>query len=363
VQESTFRAGTQLVEIDVHVTDKGGRFISGLSQNDFDVLEDGKRQQIQLFSLVTIPTRQDQLGQRAVDAASEQVNGDHTVAGRTYVMLLDGPAASRDHVLRMQNAARAFLDELFGPADQMAVTFVKGKFTKYLEGREEQMIEQPFTRDRPALEAAVDRLAPDTRSSLGVQGVIRTYEAITDIANRLGAMGRGRKILVWVGGQVPFNPADGGTQRWAAEIAFAHRDAIRAANRHNVVLYTIDLLGLTNRLSQPQGALSGRGGEELRRMAALRAVAEDTGGEAIVGTNNYAEVFSQIARRSGAYYLLGYQAPMARCDGRFHTITVRVKPTGALVRARRGYFAPEPSKGPTSSADGGIKSPTTGICQ
>jgi VWFA-related protein len=341
VQEPVFRAATQLIEIDAHVTDKDGRFIAGLSRDDFNVLEDGTRQQIQLFSFVTIPAREDQIGQRAAGPILEQVASERVVAGRTYVMLLDGPAASADHVLRMQATARVFLDQLFGPADQMAVTFVKGKFLKYVEGREEQMVEQPFTTNRLAIEAAVERLAPDTRGGLGVEGTIRTYEAIKSIADQLGAIDRGRKILVWIGGQVPFNPTEGAFGKRAAEIAFAYRDAIRAANRHNVVVYTIDLLGLTTRLSESKGALTNRGGEELKRMAALRAVAEDTGGEAIVGTNNYADMFQQIAARSNAYYLLGYQAQMRRCDGRFHAITVRVRRAGASVRARKGYFAPE----------------------
>lgn len=243
----------------------------------------------------------------------------------------------------------------------MAVTFVKGKFLKHFEGREQEMVEQPFTRDRRAIEAAVDRLAPDTRVATEVEGVIRTYEAIEDISNRLGAMGGGRKAIVWIGGQVPFDPAnDGPYRRRAPEIAFAYRDAIRAANRHNVAIYPIDLLGLTHRLGNP---MAGREGEELKRMAALRIIAEDTGGEAVVGTNNYEQMFAQIASHTSTYYLLGYQPALAHCDGRFHTITVRVKRAGASIRARRGYFAPEPRKVSTPSATEDANSAAFGVCQ
>ena len=225
------------------------------------------------------------------------------------------------------------------------------------------MVEQPFTTDRRAIEAAVDRLAPETRclNGPGDERHVRTYEAIEDISNGLGAMGGGRKALVWIGGAVPFDPLESGPQ--AAEIAFAYRDAIRAANRHNVAIYPIDLLGLTNRMTGPLDLRMGRNGEELKRMSALRAIAEDTGGEAVVGTNNYEQMFAQIATDTSTYYLLGYQPSVYHCDGRFHTITVRVKRAGAVVRARRGYFAPEPRNTSTPSVTENVNSATSGVCQ
>jgi len=353
--QQSFRASTQLIEIDVRVTDRDGRFITGLSQDDFDVLEEGRPQKITQFSFVSLATYGERIEPLRAGLSSVGAERDRAVAGRTYVMLLDGPAADRDHVMRMRNVARLFLDKSFAPADQMAVTFVKGKSLKYLEGREQERVELTFTRERREIEAAVDRLAPDTKVSTGVEGFIRTYETLEDLSNRLGAMGGGRKTIVWIGGQVPFDPAtDGPSQRRAAEIAFTYRDAIRAANRHNVAINPIDLLGLTNRMTGPNDfRFSPReNGAELKRMAALRVVAEDTGGEAVVGTNNYAEMFAQIANSTSTYYQLGYQASVEHCDGRFHAITVRVNRTGASVRARKGYFAPEPNNNPlTVSGD------------
>ena len=353
-QAPTFRAGTQLIEIDVRVTDRDGQFVNGLSREDFELLDDGEPQRIDLFSFVNIPTRSDQIEQLGAGASSVKADGDGAVEGRTYAMLLDGPAGGADHVQRMRSVARLFLDQAFGPTDQMGVTFVKGKFQA-----DEQMVEQPFTTNRRAIEAAVDRLAPGTRAGTTGEGAVKTYETIEDISNRLGAMGGHRKALVWIGGRVPFDPS---TQKRGAEIAFAYRDAIRAANRNNVAIYPIDLLGLTNELSQPF-LLVGRGGAGLKRMAALRVVADDTGGESVVGTNNYAESFAQIARDTRTYYLLGYQAKVGRCDGRFHAITVRVKRAGASVHARKGYFAPEPSKSPTPSANREINSTPSGVCK
>jgi VWFA-related protein len=339
-QAATFRVGTQLVQIDVRVTDREGRFTRGLSGEDFEILEDGEPQWIAFFSFVDIPVMNKADRTLASASATRPDDGDKA-DGRTYVMLLDGPAGGPDHVQRMRSVARLFLDQAFGPADRMAVTFAKGKFRAQAE-----MTEQGFTTTRRAIEAAVDRLAPETRgtSGSGADSVVNTYRAIEDISERLGTMLGGRRsAIVWVGGVVPFNPAER-FPKHAAEIGVAYLHAIRAANRHNVAIYPVDLRGLTNRLSPPQAVSFGRSGEELKRMSALRVVAEDTGGEAVVGTNNYAEMFGRIASHTSTYYLLGYQPAVVRCDGRFHAITVRVKQAGAAVTARRGYFAPEANK-------------------
>lgn len=358
-QAPTFRADTQLVQIDVRVTDRGGRFISGLAPEDFELLDDGEPQRIAVFSFVNIPAAK-QVDQSVASASVMKADKAEVAEGRTYVMLLDGPAGGPDHVRHMRNVARLFLDEAFGPADRMAVTFVKGKFRA-----QEHMVEQPFTTNRRAIEAAVDRLAPETRgvSGSGIDSVVNSYRALEEVSERLGQMVGGRRsAVVWVGGIVPFNPADDRVfMNRAAEIAVAYRDAIRAANRHNVAIYPVDLRGLTNELSQP-GILFGRGGEELKRMAALRVVAEDTGGESVVGTNNYAKMFAQIANHTSTYYLLGYRPAAERCDGRFHAVTVRVKRPDASVRARRGYFAPEPSGGAMRPGSTKANGNTSGVC-
>src|SRR5438105_15835044 len=51
--QATFRSSTSLVEVDIIVKDKDGRFVSGLTSDDFEVLEEGKPQRIQHFYLVT----------------------------------------------------------------------------------------------------------------------------------------------------------------------------------------------------------------------------------------------------------------------------------------------------------------------
>jgi hypothetical protein len=86
----------------------------------------------------------------------------------------------------------------------------------------------------------------------------------------------------------------------------------------------------------------------MKRLAAQRAIAADTGGEAILNTNNFSGAFESLVRSNSTYYLLGYRPAQDHRDGRFHTITIRVRRPGLSVRARKGYLAPEP--GPTVEA-------------
>ena len=74
------------------------------------------------------------------------------------------------------------------------------------------------------------------------------------------------------------------------------------------------------------------------RLTALRTLAEATDGVAIVDSNNLKAGFQRIVDDLSSYYLLGYYSS-GKLDGKFHSITVRVKRPGVQVRARRGYLA------------------------
>jgi len=74
------------------------------------------------------------------------------------------------------------------------------------------------------------------------------------------------------------------------------------------------------------------------RLTSLRTLAEATDGLAIVDSNDLAGGFRRVVADLSSYYLLGYYSS-GKLDGKFHSITVRVKRPGVQVRARRGYLA------------------------
>jgi VWFA-related protein len=345
--QPTFRSAVQLIEVDVFVTDNEGRFVRGLRQDDFEIVEDDKPQTIQAFSFTDLPIETAVVVPAQADAPEPDVSTNNTPEGRVYVILMDspstaGPGGTRTGLTYDAYAkafARQFVQEQVTTRDSVAVVHVQGTFTD----------SQPFTTNKQRVLASIDRYGLGLSGAISgvsifeaIQRNLDTYRAIQDLSERLGAMSGLRKAILWVGGQIEFSPQDncppaGRTDGCilagaAPTLVAAYRDAIATANRHNVAVYPIDPSGLTTDL----------GMGELERKAALRMVAEDTGGLAVVGTNNLGDMYQAIVRDMSTYYVLGYAPAVERRDGKFHDIKVRVKRPGVTVRARKGYFAPRP---------------------
>jgi VWFA-related protein len=364
-ERPTFRVETRAIEVDAFVTDRDGAFVRGLTKDDFELFEDGQPQEISAFTLVDVPIDPPPAEARGQKTKTPPVDTDivtNTTEGRIYVMLLDSPGLAipqRNHVSLeqmfryAQREARRFIDDSLGPNDLMAVVHAQASRTDA----------QSFTRNKALLRASLDRMTPDmafinqSSTRCDAPKLRNTYEAIQAVSERLGAVTGRRKAILWVNGRVPFDPSDpsecGIAAAEASSLTFMYRDALRAATRHNVAIYPIDAVGLT---ADPTITANPTGGppppgdgiqfetsrQRLLRLAALRAVAEDTGGEAIINTNNFVAGYERVVRANSSYYLLGYHPTVDHRDARFHAITLRVKRPGLSVRTRKGYTAPGP---------------------
>jgi len=123
------------------------------------------------------------------------------------------------------------------------------------------------------------------------------------------------------------------------------RDLFKRANRANVSFYPVNPAGLrvfdTPLSVKNQPSLVEDGRRLTLRADALRTLAENTDGLAVVDTNDLAAGMKKIVDDVSAYYLLGYYSTNPAHDGRFRRIEVKPKPAGLKVRARRGYTAPD----------------------
>jgi VWFA-related protein len=142
------------------------------------------------------------------------------------------------------------------------------------------------------------------------------------------------------------------------------------ANRANASFYPVDPRGLAvfdENIVPAAGVGAGRNAnptvppsEDRARLAArnssLRTLAEATDGIAVVDTNDLSRGLRRISDDLTSYYLLGYYSS-GKLDGRFHSITVRVKRPGVQVRARRGYLANTEAALSTSAAPPPAASP------
>lgn len=128
------------------------------------------------------------------------------------------------------------------------------------------------------------------------------------------------------------------------------QDLLDFASRGNVSIHTVDLQGLATFDDAGREASSGAGrpGERAptgfqeagQRLAALRTLAAETGGVALVGSDDVLARLRGIADGLASFYVLGYYSTNKNFDGAFRKIEVRTRADDAVVAARRGYRAP-----------------------
>ncbi|HET9466804.1 MAG TPA: VWA domain-containing protein [Vicinamibacterales bacterium] len=404
----TFQVEVDYVDVDVVVTDEQGNFVRGLTRDDFEVLEDGKPVKIDTFSTVEIPIERFDTARFGGKTPVADVRTNRTVlGGRFYVIVLDDVGTSPLRSQYVIKAAREFVEKHFAANDTAAVVYTSGNRQR----------SQEFTSDRTLLLASIGKFqGTKLRSStldkldgyyqdlalaeqlsaqkgepvdpgsdevrnasgfgrgqgypnrtydlndmerghraLGVLGQLKSYaEFLANVRGRRKAM-----LLFSEGIDYPVHDIFGAQE--ATSVLRALEDAIAAAARANVNIFTVDprgLVGLTSEyielnrsnaelynigsrdpraLMQPQTALLA---EMRQTQDSLRTLAEQTGGLASIDTNTFASAFDRIVQANSLYYMIGYYPPNHPRDGRFHRIEVRTKRPGLRVLARRGYASP-----------------------
>jgi VWFA-related protein len=323
-----FRAGTDLVRVDIVVLDKHGVPVPSLTADDFEIQEDGARQEIRTFQYVKAdgnPSADDEVSltirsrsHAAMEAAKDNV--------RVFLIFWD-----EYHIGQVGSANRArvalmnFVRTAFGPTDIVAfmdpLTTIDSLW---------------FTRDRLELAERVRKLVGrsgvylPTRSAVEDAQLERgdverlrsevTVSALKSAVVHLGGLRDGRKSLLLV------SEGPRGIMRDGQALL---TDLVRTANDNNTAIYSIDP----------------RGFGTARFPSLFDGVAEDTGGQAL-RSNDIDESFRRVVTQASGFYLIGYaptDAPGRPMDGRFHKIKVKVKPSNLDVRARSGYWAPSVS--------------------
>ena len=321
-QPPVFRGSVQSIQVDVRVTDQNGRAVRNLRREDFTLIEDNVPQAITSASFVDLEV-ESPVTPMSPDAIDSDVATNAGV-GRMWVILLG------DFGGRARDAARIFVQESLGPNDQVAIINVHGTMSRA----------QAFTRNRTLMLEAIDRLGEEPDNP-GVDTTRIAYNVLEDVCNRLGRVAGRKAVLFFDPPRFFGSSGPAGSVGLGAPINndtghhFDQRDALAAATRNNVAIYVVSTAGISGMdLDRPIGA------EKLTETAGQRLLAEETGGDAIVGTNNYLEGYERFVRDSNQYYLLGYTPRVEHRDGEFHRVVVRVNRPGLIVRARGGYYAP-----------------------
>ncbi|MEO8677805.1 MAG: VWA domain-containing protein [Vicinamibacterales bacterium] len=320
-----FRAGTAVVRVDVTVTGRGDEPVVDLQAADFDVEEDDVPQTVSTAQFLRVDGERtsdlnEPLDIRSFEHARLEAARDDV---RLVAIFLDDYHIDKrpEITLPLREALIKFVN-LFGPNDLLVLmeplnTLDSLKYTrsktdiinriKAFEGRRGELY---------PVKSAVEEMQLTQRNWAELRAGV-TLDALNALATQLGGLREGRKSIVFVSQGPPIQLGSPNDQRL--------NDAVKNANRGNVTIHVVD--------PRPLGVV-GFGGDDV-----LRRIANETGGRAIVNTNDPTAQLKGVIADASAYYLVGYTPTRTTNDGKFHRITVKVKRRGTKVTARRGYWA------------------------
>jgi VWFA-related protein len=202
-----------------------------------------------------------------------------------------------------------------------------------------------------------NRLAPrpglerDPHDAARTNAARASMETLESVARGFAGVQGRRKAILFFSEGIDYDTLDvmGAVQRSASVVRSSMRETIATAARSSVAVYSIDprgpvgpigseVLPMTTPAEAAAFGIDSRSlGQELRQSRdSLRRLAEETGGIAVVDTNDYATAYERIVRASSQYYLLGFYPLESKRDGAFRRIAVRVERAGLTVLAREG---------------------------
>ena len=358
----TFRAETNFVEVPVIVTDRSGAFVRGLQAEDFEIYEDGRLQKTVVFSYVDLPVERPFTPRTArVPIDPDVRETTRTFDGRIYILVLDDLHTMVTRTNNVRDMAKRFITQYLGVNDLAAVVFTSAR----------QESGQELTGNRRLLMQAIDRFqgqklpsagaeklaihlrqalddqlagsadggSAPVRSNEGLQrareirdpydaqrafNARRALQALENVSNWLAEVQGRRKAVLYFSEGIdydiyqPFQLAPEG-----ATLITDAREATAAAQRANVNIYGVDPRGLSSfgemidindRSDYPQleyGTFRGALNELRLSQESLIALAEETGGLAIVSSGDVLGGIGRIVLDNSRYYVLGYYSDQA----------------------------------------------------
>lgn len=380
VQQPTFRAGVELMTLDVIPRAENGRFVADLRPDEFAVLEDGVPQQIaslvmvsggRVFNVAQPPDRADPALPDGIILPKARSGGD--ASGRIFVIIVDDLHFTALETPIVRQVLRKTLGTLAHDGDLVAM-FSTGPSS----------IEIPLTYDRALLDAAVSKVSGhgmtyrdimDSKDGAqGPQGL--RYNAHVAFRTAYGLLGdlertrNRRKSLILVSSGYDFDPFPGGragtdqvfggrygtpwvspengdrflaleqaNNRFAdADLASELTAVTGAANRVNATIYALDPRGVAGTTSLgDQVDITEMRSHISKTQASLQTLSEATGGFAIVNDNTYVDALKRIDSETSDYYIVGYYPTSTDTTHRNRQIEVKATRPGLRVWSRGWY--------------------------
>lgn len=389
------RITTNLVQIDVTVTDGKGNIVNDLRSDEVEIYEDGKRQTVSNFAYFALapdaaPTTTPTPAKGQIAPPAPPVRLRPEQVQRTIALVVDDLGLSFESTYFVREALKKFVREQMQPGDLVAIIRTAGGMGAL----------QQFTSDKRQLYAAIERVKwyPNGRGGISafapiasdptneaenalqqaraargdndkndngrklseVEKDLETFRSEIFAVGTLGAINYivrglrelpGRKSVVLMSEGFPLF-SESNTEN--TRVVTALRRLTDLANRASVVIYTMDARGLQTlsltaqddvgnlTREQLEGQLNARRDALFESQSSLQYLAQETGGFAIRNSNDLNAGLRRILNDQRGYYLIGYRPDEATFDatGRrtFHKISVKVTRPGLKARTRTGFF-------------------------
>ena len=296
----TFKTSVSLVHVIATVKNKSGQLVGALTKDDFEVYDNGARQQVSVFE--------------------RQTDQPLSVA-----LLVDVSGSTAKDLKFETDSASRFLKALLAegkPEDRVSIFKFDDSVTRVT----------PFTHDFNLLDSRLKKISGSAGTSL--------YDAIFLSAAELEPR-QGRKVMVIV--------SDGGN----TTSSYDTHQALEAAQLADAVIYPLVVMPITN------DAGRNIGGEN-----ALTFMAQRTGGRTFLPSlgKQLDKAFDEIISELRTEYYIGFypkDVPLTR--DRYHTLKVQVKAPELQVSARNGYYGEaedrsgKPGDSPISGVPGQLR--------
>jgi VWFA-related protein len=373
--QEVVRITTQLVQVDAVVTDKKGKHVEDLTEGDFELTVDGKKQQLTHFSHVSLPSvkrepaakKKDDLLVAPESMPTRQIAPEE--ARRTIAFVVDDMGLSPSSMELTRETLRKFLREQMQDGDLVAIIRTGSglgmleQFTsdkRILYTAIEKLVWNPLSRDMmPTFADAsatdeTDQAQADEQAER--QAAADSFQEFVDTSFTTGTLGAtsfvvrslrnlpGRKCVILLSDGFRINSKTD-NDNTTSLILQSLENLVEQANRSSVVIYSIDAKGL-----QPYmpGADTGGVPSDTAHSDALQSgqetlegpnfLSQKTGGFTVINTNDLNIGIEEALYDQQSYYLLGFDPDDEKFDQRRHSIKVKVKRPDLRVRSRSGFF-------------------------
>jgi VWFA-related protein len=391
----TFRSRSELVLVPV-VVSKGGAHVAGLKKRDFTLRDRGKEQTIAVFEEVSSASPPP-----AARPANEFTNflPEDAAPKHLTIFVLDlvntpflRQADARDQLLRTlarhvdssepkalvtfsRSGVRLIHDFTRDPAVLAAALRKVGGAAPAGLGANEVLSREIEDLQRSSSPTVIQPYAEPTQERMDAliqqQAIQATLEDFRDLARAFEGI-PGRKTLVWITAGYPFlisRPSIGGRAlgasgstrfEGATEMLSMAEKTWQLLNAANIAVYPVDARGLFNpgysdvTVRMPSGLQDWLVSNHQTNTATMQNFASSTGGVACVDRADLDPCFRSALADSTAYYLLGYYLEPQPKPG-WHPLEVKTTQRGARLRARSGFFVPEPRVTPSQPDNSDIE--------